>query len=324
MISVRTDLAIEAKEDYSKVHEDEIDGIIVDKDTINDTKVTKVTIKNEDGAKKLGKPVGNYITIDIPDYTVYDGEIMENVSEVVGKTMKALVNMTQDKTALVVGLGNWKVTPDALGPKVVEKIMVTRHLKDVMPEAIDDSIIPVCAISPGVLGITGIETGDVIKALVEKIKPDLVVCVDALASRRIDRVNKTIQISDTGISPGAGVGNHRMKINEETLGVKVVAVGVPTVVDAATIANDSIDLVMDEFISKSEKGSEFYNMIKSIDKNEKEILIKELLNPYVGDLMVTPKEVDLVIDSLSKIIANGINISLQPNLDMDDINKFMN
>ena len=324
MINVRTDLAIKAKEDYSKVHEDEIDGIIVDKDTINDTKVTKVTIKNEDGAKKLGKPVGNYITIDIPDYTVYDGEIMENVSEVVGKTMKALVNMTQDKTALVVGLGNWKVTPDALGPKVVEKIMVTRHLKDVMPEAIDDSIIPVCAISPGVLGITGIETGDVIKALVEKIKPDLVVCVDALASRRIDRVNKTIQISDTGISPGAGVGNHRMKINEETLGVKVVAVGVPTVVDAATIANDSIDLVMDEFISKSEKGSEFYNMIKSIDKNEKEILIKELLNPYVGDLMVTPKEVDLVIDSLSKIIANGINISLQPNLDMDDINKFMN
>lgn len=323
MINVRTDLAIEAKEDYSKAHEGEIDGVIVDEDVIDDTKVTKVTIKNENGAKVLGKPVGNYITIDIPDYTVYDGEIMENVSEVVGKTMKALINMTQDKTALVVGLGNWKVTPDALGPKVVEKIMVTRHLKDVMPEAIDDSIIPVCAISPGVLGITGIETGDVIKALVEKIKPDLVVCVDALASRRIDRVNRTIQISDTGISPGAGVGNHRMKINEETLGVKVIAVGVPTVVDAATIANDSIDLVMDEFISKSEKGSDFYNMIKSIDKNEKEILIKELLNPHVGDLMVTPKEVDLVIDSLSKIIANGINISLQPNLDMDDINKFM-
>lgn len=323
MINVRTDLAIEAKEDYSKAYEGEIDGVIVDEDVIDDTKVTKVTIKNENGAKVLGKPVGNYITIDIPDYTVYDGEIMENVSEVVGKTMKALINMTQDKTALVVGLGNWKVTPDALGPKVVEKIMVTRHLKDVMPEAIDDSIIPVCAISPGVLGITGIETGDVIKALVEKIKPDLVVCVDALASRRIDRVNRTIQISDTGISPGAGVGNHRMKINEETLGIKVVAVGVPTVVDAATIANDSIDLVMDEFINKSEKGSDFYNMIKSIDKNEKEILIKELLNPHVGDLMVTPKEVDLVIDSLSKIIANGINISLQPNLDMDDINKFM-
>ncbi len=323
MINFRTDLAIEAKEDYAKAHKNEIDGVIVDEDIINDSKVTKVTIKNEDGAKKLGKPIGNYITVDIPDYTVYDGEIMDDVSQAVGKTLKALVNIDQDKTALVVGLGNWKVTPDALGPKVVEKIMVTRHLKDVMPESIDDSIIPVCAIAPGVLGITGIETGDVIKALVDKIRPDIVICIDALASRKIERVNRTIQISDTGISPGAGVGNHRMRINEETLGIKVVAIGVPTVVDAATIANDSIDLVIDELISKSEKDSAFYNMIKSIDRNEKSVLIKELLDPYVGDLMVTPKEVDLVIDSLSRIIANGINIAVQPNLDMEDINKFM-
>ncbi|MGG7077983.1 GPR endopeptidase [Clostridium sardiniense] len=323
MLNFRTDLAIEAKEDYAKVHKNDIDGVIVDEDIINDSKVTKVTIKNEDGAKKLGKPIGNYITVDIPEYTVYDGEIMDDVSQAVGKTLKALVNIDQGKTALVVGLGNWKVTPDALGPKVVEKIMVTRHLKDVMPESIDDSIIPVCAIAPGVLGITGIETGDVIKALVDKIKPDIVICIDALASRKIERVNRTIQISDTGISPGAGVGNHRMRINEETLGVKVIAIGVPTVVDAATIANDSIDLVIDELISKSEKDSAFYNMIKSIDKHEKSVLIKELLNPYIGDLMVTPKEVDLVIDSLSRIIANGINIAVQPNLDMEDINKFM-
>lgn len=323
MLNFRTDLAIEAKEDYAKAHKNDIDGVIVDEDIINDSKVTKVTIKNEDGAKKLGKPIGNYITVDIPEYTVYDGEIMDDVSQAVGKTLKALVNIEQDKTALVVGLGNWKVTPDALGPKVVEKIMVTRHLKDVMPESIDDSIIPVCAIAPGVLGITGIETGDVIKALVDKIKPDIVICIDALASRKIERVNRTIQISDTGISPGAGVGNHRMRINEETLGVKVIAIGVPTVVDAATIANDSIDLVIDELISKSEKDSAFYNMIKSIDKHEKSVLIKELLNPYIGDLMVTPKEVDLVIDSLSRIIANGINIAVQPNLDMEDINKFM-
>lgn len=323
MLNFRTDLAIEAKEDYSKAHKNDIDGVIVDEDIINDSKVTKVTIKNEDGAKKLGKPIGNYITVDIPEYTVYDGGIMDDVSQAVGKTLKALVNIDQDNTALVVGLGNWKVTPDALGPKVVEKIMVTRHLKDVMPESIDDSIIPVCAIAPGVLGITGIETGDVIKALVDKIKPDIVICIDALASRKIERVNRTIQISDTGISPGAGVGNHRMRINEETLGVKVIAIGVPTVVDAATIANDSIDLVIDELISKSEKDSAFYNMIKSIDKHEKSVLIKELLNPYIGDLMVTPKEVDLVIDSLSRIIANGINIAVQPNLDMEDINKFM-
>ncbi|MDQ0149742.1 GPR endopeptidase [Eubacterium multiforme] len=323
MLNFRTDLAIEAKEDYTKVHKNEIDGVIVDENVINDSKVTTVKINNEDGAKKLGKPIGTYITIDIPDHTIYDGELMDDVSKAVGKTLKELVNIKEKEIALIVGLGNWKVTPDALGPKVVEKIMITRHLKEVMPEAIDDSIIPVCAIAPGVLGITGIETVEIIKALVEKVNPDLVICIDALASRRIERVNRTIQISNTGISPGAGVGNHRMKINEETLGVKVVAIGVPTVVDASTIANDSIDLVIDELIRKSESGSELFKMIKSIDRNEKSVLIKELLNPYVGDLIVTPKEVDLVIDSLSKMIANGINIAVQPNLELEDINKFM-
>ncbi|MBS6006433.1 MAG: GPR endopeptidase [Clostridium baratii] len=324
MLNFRTDLAIEAKEHYAKEHKNEIDGVIVEEEIINDSKVTKVKIESEEGAKKLGKPIGNYITIDIPEHTVYDGELMDDLSKAVGISLKELVGLSEDKLVLVVGLGNRKVTPDALGPKVVDKIMITRHLKEVMPDTIDDSIRPVCAIAPGVLGITGIETGEVIKALVDKIKPDMVICIDALASRRIQRVNRTIQISDTGISPGAGVNNHRMRINEETLGIKVIAIGVPTVVDAATIANDSIDLVIDELISQSEEGSDFYKMIKNIDKNEKSTLIKELLNPYVGDLMVTPKEVDLVIDSLSKIISNAINIAIQPNLEMEDINKFMN
>ncbi|OPF50500.1 GPR endopeptidase [Clostridium baratii] len=324
MLNFRTDLAIEAKEHYAKEHKNEIDGVIAEEETINNSKVTKVKIESEEGAKKLGKPIGNYITIDIPEHTVYDGELMDDLSKAVGISLKDLVGLSEDKLVLVVGLGNRKVTPDALGPKVVDKIMITRHLKEVMPDTIDDSIRPVCAIAPGVLGITGIETGEVIKALVDKIKPDMVICIDALASRRIQRVNRTIQISDTGISPGAGVNNHRMKINEETLGIKVIAIGVPTVVDAATIANDSIDLVIDELINQSEEGSDFYKMIKNIDKNEKSTLIKELLNPYVGDLMVTPKEVDLVIDSLSKIISNAINIAIQPNLEMEDINKFMN
>lgn len=155
---------------------------------------------------------------------------MDELSLIVGRVMKKLVDISEDKLALVVGLGNWNVTPDALGPKVAEKIMVTRHLKQVMPDAIDDSVRPVCAIAPGVLGITGIETGEIIKSLVERIKPDLVICVDALGSRKLERVNRTIQIGDTGISPGAGVGNHRMQINEQSLGVKVLAVGVPTVV----------------------------------------------------------------------------------------------
>lgn len=324
MINVRTDLAIEAKDMYTQENKKELDGVIVKEEKEDDVRVTTVTIETDEAGEELGKPAGNYITIDFPEFTHYDGESMDKVSKIVANVLKDLVKMPEEKTALVVGLGNWKVTPDALGPKVTEKIMVTRHLKEVMPDAIDDSVRPVCCISPGVLGITGIETGEIIKSLVDRIKPDLVICIDALGSRKLERVNRTIQIGDTGISPGAGVGNHRMKINEETLGVKVVAIGVPTVVHAATIANDTMDLFLDELINKSEKGKDFYNMLKSVDKIEKNALIKEILNPYVGDLMVTPKDVDTVIESLSKIIANGINMAVQPNLEMEDINKFMN
>lgn len=323
MINVRTDLAIEAKDMYTQENKTELDGVIVDEEKEGDIKITTVTIESDEAGVELGKPKGNYITIDFPEITHYDGESMDKVAKVVDNTLKRLVDIKEDKTVLVVGLGNWKVTPDALGPKVTEKIMVTRHLKEVMPEAIDESIRPVCCISPGVLGITGIETAEVIKSLVDRIKPDLVICIDALGSRKLERVNTTIQISDTGISPGAGVGNHRAKINEESLGVKVIAIGVPTVVHASTIANDTIDLLLDELISKAENGKDFYNMLKSIDKNEKSHLISEILTPFVGELMVTPKDVDAVIDSLSKIIANGINMAIQPNLNMEEINSFM-
>ncbi|MGL6186168.1 MAG: GPR endopeptidase [Clostridium chrysemydis] len=324
MINVRTDLAVEANEDYKKVHKREIDGVIINEEEGESAKITEVKITNQEGSVKLGKPIGNYITIDMPELTMYDGEIMDDVSEIVGKYIRKLVDMDSEKTGLVVGLGNRQVTPDALGPKVTDSIMVTRHLKEVMPEAIDDDVRPVCTIAPGVLGITGIETVEIIKALVEKIHPDFVICIDALASRKIQRVNRSIQISDTGISPGAGVGNHRLEINENSLGVKVIAIGVPTVVHAATIANDSIDLVIDNLASYANKDSEFYKLLTKIDKEEKSILIKEILNPFIGDLIVTPKEVDYVIDSLAKIIAVGINIAIQPNLDLEEINKFTN
>ena len=325
MYNVRTDLAVESREIYKHRYNREIDGVVFEEKTVEeDIKVTNVDILNEEGAKAMEKPIGRYVTIDIPDYTHYDGGIMDEVSHVVAASLEELINLPEERTALVVGLGNWNVTPDAIGPKVVGKLMVTRHLKKVMPDIIDDSVRPVCAIAPGVLGITGIETGEIIKSLVEKINPDLVVCIDALASRKLERVARTIQISNTGISPGAGVGNHRMQINEKSLGIKVLAVGVPTVVDAATIANDTMDLLLDDLISKAQNGKEFYNMLKSVDRNEKNMLIREILNPTFGDLMVTPKDVDTIIESLSKIIANGINIAVQPNMNMEEINKFMN
>jgi spore protease len=326
MINVRTDLVLEAREIYKENHKNEpdIDGIEVIEECEKDINVTTVKVKSQEGAEKIGKPKGNYITIDMPEFTAYDGETMDRVSEVVSEVLGRLINIGTEKTALIVGLGNWQVTPDALGPKVTGKIMITRHLQTVMPEAIDDSVRPVCSISPGVLGITGIETVEIIKGVVEKIKPDLVICIDALAARRVERVNSTIQIGDTGISPGAGVGNNRKQINEENLGVKVIAIGVPTVVDAITITNDTIDLVVDSLIKNSPSGTDFYKMLKTLDRNEKEKLIREVTSSKANiDMIVTPKDIDLIINSLSKIIANGINMALQPNMDMEEINKFM-
>ncbi|ETI89064.1 GPR endopeptidase [Clostridium butyricum] len=326
MTNVRTDLALEAKEIYQEKHrkEKDIDGIEVINEIDNDIKVTTVKVKDENGARKIGKPKGNYVTIDIPEFTAYDGETMDRVSQVVSEILGRMINIDVEKTALVVGLGNWKVTPDALGPKVTEGIMVTRHLKTVMPEIMDDSVRPVCSIAPGVLGITGVETVEIIKGTVERVKPDVVICIDALAARRVERVNTTIQIGDTGISPGAGVGNNRKQINEENLGVKVIAIGVPTVVDAVTIANDTIDMVVDSLMKNSSSGNDFYKMLGSLDKNEKSSLIREVLSSKsLGEMIVTPKDIDLIINSLAKIISNGINMAVQPNMDMEDINKFM-
>ncbi|WP_411683056.1 GPR endopeptidase [Clostridium thailandense] len=323
MFIIRTDLAVEAKEIYEKQNNGNMQGVEVEEDKQGEIKVTTVKITNDIGERMMRKPKGTYITIDMPKLIHYDADTMDEVSKILGENLSAMVKLDDSMTALVVGLGNWNITPDALGPKVVSKLMVTRHLKQLIPDQIDEGIRPVCAIAPGVLGLTGIETGEIIKGVVDKIKPNLIICIDALASRKLERVNSTIQLGNTGISPGSGVGNRRMELSQQTLGIPVIAIGVPTVVDAATMANDTIDLVLDQMINQTQKGGEFYSMLKSIDKEEKQKMITEVLDPYVGNLMVTPKEVDLVIDSVSKVIANGINIALQPALDLDDINRFL-
>ncbi|WP_234121444.1 GPR endopeptidase [Clostridium hydrogenum] len=327
MFNVRTDLAIEAKEIYSKQSKnDTIEGVIVSNKEDEEIKITRVDIKDEKGERALNKPRGTYITLDIPKLTNYDPEDVERVSRILSKEVGEVIKnikLDESMTTLVVGLGNWNITPDALGPKVISKLMITRHLKQYIPDSIDEGIRPVCGVAPGVLGITGIETGEIIKGIVEKIKPNLIICIDALASRKMERVNATIQIGNTGISPGSGVGNKRMEISERTLGVPVIALGVPTVVDAATMASDTIDLVIDEMIKESTSGSKFYNMLKTIDKGEKEKMIHELLDPYIGNLMVTPKEVDMIIDTLSNIIATALNIALQPELELKEISKYI-
>ncbi|OPJ63835.1 GPR endopeptidase [Clostridium oryzae] len=324
MENVYTDLAVEAREIYAQTNNSKTDGVEFKEFKYGDINVSQVEVVDDTGEKRMGKPKGTYITIDMPDFTHYDGDTMDKVSKAMAQAMSNVIRIQDSMTALVVGLGNSSVTPDALGPRVISKLMITRHLKEFVPDSIDEGIRPVCAVAPGVLGTTGIETGEIIKGIVEKIKPDIIICIDALASRKMERVNRTIQIGNTGISPGSGVGNKRMELSKKTLGVPVIAIGVPTVVDAATMANDTIDMVLDEMIRNASQGSKFYDILKSVNKDEKAKMIREVLNPYIGNLVVTPKEVDTVIESLSRIIANGINISLQPALDLDDINKFLN
>ena len=237
--------------------------------------------------------------------------------------MQHVFELPPEATILVIGLGNWNVSPDSLGPKVVSKLMVTRHLLQYVPEEVEHGVRPVCAISPGVLGITGIETGEIIRGIVDRLRPDCIIAIDALASRKLDRVNTTIQIADTGVSPGSGVGNKRMDISRETLGVPVIAIGVPTVVDAATIANDTIDKVIDAFIHKSGEEKQFYTMLKNIDRDEKYQMIQEVLDPYTGNLVVTPKETDEVVERIAKVIANGLNISLHQGITLNDVGRYI-
>lgn len=326
-----TDLAIEAHEilmNSSEVKEQAQEnkmppGIEIENAGDEKVKVTRVRVTSPTGEAAIGKPMGNYITLEVPELKNNDPEVNQKTIDVMAKELSSLLNLKKDSTTLIVGLGNWNVTPDALGPKVISNLMVTRHLLQYMPEHVDEGVRPVCAISPGVLGITGIETGEIVKGVVDKIKPDALIAIDALAARSMERVSTTIQIADTGIAPGGGVGNKRMELSKNTLGMPVIAIGVPTVVDAATLTNDAMDLIIDSMIKEAPAGSDFYNMLKGLDRDQKYELIKEALNPFVGHLIVTPKEIDDIINRVSRVVANGLNMALHEGITLEDAEKYI-
>jgi len=314
-MQIRTDLAIEAHEllkDQNKqgVLNDGVDqtGIEVEDAGDEQIKITRVRVTTNEAAQNIGKPQGNYITIDVPGIREASQKLIEETQNHLSRELFNIIKLQQSDTVLVIGLGNWNITPDALGPKVISKLMITRHMEQEFPS--DSKLRQVCAISPGVLGITGIETFEIVKGVLDRVHPNLIIVIDSLASRKMERISTTIQIADTGISPGSGVGNKRVEISEKTLGVKVVAIGVPTVVDAATMANDTIDYMIDSLLGVSAPGTEFYNMLKSLDKDTKYKMILEVLNPYVGNLIVTPKEIDEIITKMANIVASGINDAL--------------
>lgn len=320
---MKTDLVIEVAEALTK-DTNTIQGINLKITEYDNATLTWVEILNEDGEKNMGKPIGSYVTIESESMKENDVEMHEKITDIFSESLVKICNLQQNSKILIVGLGNQNVTPDALGPKVVSKILVTRHIKQSLPDTINEGVRPVSAISPGVMGTTGMETAEIIKGIVDRLKPNLVIAIDALASRKVSRINSTIQMSNTGVSPGAGMGNKRKTINKEYLGVPVVAIGVPTVVDAGTLVNDTLDLIIDNFINEAKSNPIFYEVIKNIDKEEKYDIINNVMNSDIGNMFVTPKEVDAVIERLSKIIANSINIAMHPSIDFDDINRYIN
>ncbi len=318
-MQVRTDLALEGAEIYwETAAEKEIPGVKCEEGGDTDVHITRVDIINEDGEKAIGKQRGRYVTIEMPSLLESEPAVLQKASRFLAEELSAMAG--ERKLTLVAGLGNSEITPDSLGPKVVPRLVVTRHLFTHMPESVQH-LAPVCALAPGVLGITGIETGEIIKGVAERVAPDLVIVVDALASRKTERVSTTIQIANTGISPGSGVGNKRKAINQETIGVPVIAIGVPMVVDAATIANDTIDLVIDTLAKEAE--GEFYDMLQSLNREEKHALIRQSLPKEMGGMMVTPKDIDALSEKIAHVVANGINLALHKGITEEEITAFV-
>ena len=310
MYNFRTDMAVERNEIYKKQNSlaEGIDGIENANKIIKDIEISKVKITNENGANALGKPVGNYITLDVKEIKNADEERIEEIAEIMADELRTVIgeHVSDTDDILVVGLGNRYVTPDALGPKVVPKIEVTRHILEYMPKIMPEDTRPVSAISPGVLGITGIETMEILNGIVQNIKPKMLIVIDALATRKLERISSSIQIADTGIVPGAGVNNARKEISINTLGIPVIAIGIPTVVDLATITNDCINIFIENLQQKAMSNSTL-NELKEKDNYEE---IKEALIPKDYNMIVTPKEIDKLIDNMSEIVARGINKSL--------------
>lgn len=306
----RTDLASERRDIYQKANNlQQIEGIETTEEQINDKiRVERVKITNTTGEQSIGKPIGNYITIDVKKLKIATEEEIQKASEVVTNELRNLIDkhIQKQEEILVVGLGNIYVTPDSLGPKVINEIDVTRHLINYLPQYVEEGTRPVSAVAPGVLGTTGIETMEILKGIVDNIKPKLVIVIDALASRSIDRISSTIQISDTGIVPGAGVGNTRKEISRATLGIPVIAMGIPTVVELATLVSDGIDIFINRLQQKAE-SNDYLNRLQQDDKYEE---VKEALNVGEYNMIVTPKEIDDLIQNMKDVVTRGINFAV--------------
>lgn len=292
---IRTDLALETTERFSE-EKVEIRGVEIheDYDSEKDIKTTVVKIRTENGARAMGRPQGTYITMEAEKLSIPDEDYHREVSEVLAGHLRKLIDLDEEKNILVVGLGNQAITADSLGPHVVENLRMTRHIirEYGMLGIGEEKMHSTSGIIPGVMAQTGMETAEIVEGVVTQTKPDVVIAIDALAARSTRRLNRTIQITDTGIHPGSGVGNHRNGLTEDNLHVKVIGIGVPTVVDAATIVHDSMAHLLD-----------------TLEETEKKEFLEEMVSPHLHSMFVTPKDVDETVKYLSFTISEGLNMA---------------
>ncbi len=296
---IRTDLALEARESI-QTDAAEMRGVEMDSyEEGTDACITRVRILDSEGARMMGKPVGTYLTLESFKMSQEDEDYHRDVSEIFAEKLEELLPARWN-SLLVVGLGNHSVTSDSLGPRVLDNLWITRHLerKGRM----------ISGIVPGVMAQTGMESAEIVKGIVQETRPEAVVVIDALAARSVHRLGTTIQLSDTGIQPGSGVGNHRNKLSRETLGVPVIAVGVPTVVSAAAIVYDTMD-ALTEVLEGNESTRGLSETIRNMNTQEQYQLIQELLTPRLGSMFVTPKDIDAVVKRLSFTISEGMNMA---------------
>lgn len=314
-INFKTDMADERVDTYKRVNNlTEIDGVKVESKNDEIVTTTTVDVLNENGATALSKEIGKYITMEIKDIKYLEEKDKNKIINTLSNEIKNLIGEDKTKSILVVGLGNIYVTPDSLGPKVMQTVDITRHLINFAKDLVEPDTRSVSALSPGVLGTTGIETSEIITSVCNEVKPDIVIAIDSLASSSINRLGTTIQLSNTGITPGAGVRNKREGINQNTLNVPVIAIGVPTVVDMATITSEAIDKMVEVTKQKIENGDNSVNkeqiekVINIFNDDNKYNMIANVLD--TDNFIVTPKEIDDVIQIVSDLISGGINMSI--------------
>ena len=300
MHQIRTDLAMES---VGGRNLQDLPGIDISTWEAGGISITAVSIETEVGAQLLEKPIGQYITLECPQLPQKSVEVRESVSAILGEELSRLLPESQS-TVLVIGLGNRMVTPDAIGPKTIDKVLVTRHLFEALPDAVDQRMGRVCAVAPGVLGLTGVETLEVVKGIVDHVKPEAVIAVDALAAQHTERIGTAIQLSSGGICPGSGVGNQRKAISNETLGVPVIALGVPTVIYAASLVRDAV--------MGADDGGDLAQDIE-----------RDVLEGPLGEMIVTPREVDDMVGEIARVLASGINRALHPGLSDREIQLMM-